>query len=265
MGSTVDDPEGLERETPQHEAWLPAYSVARYPVTNAQWRRFVDDGGYENSHWWLPVGWTTRVGAGWNTPRTWNDPAWIGNDANRPVVGVSWYEALAYASWLSSRLDYRVAIGTEVEWEKAARGVDGRRYPFGNTLDRQALHVCASGQIWKEAPAPVGCYPRGVSPWGVEDMVGNTYSWTRSRWGAHECAPSFGYPSVHDDGRDDLESDEYRVVRGGGWSFPLGNARCAYRGKDRPYEAFNNVGVRLVTRRIPAPRRPSPAAGKEQA
>jgi iron(II)-dependent oxidoreductase len=110
----------------------------------------------------------------------------------------------------------------------------------------------------------VGCYPRGASPWGIDDMVGNTYSWTRSRWGGAEDTPAFRYPYVADDGREALEGDDYRVVRGGAWSFPHRNSRCSYRGKDRPDDAFNNVGVRLVTRRNPAPRWTSPDAGKEQ-
>src|SRR4029077_15052934 len=104
----------------------------------------------------------------------------------------------------------------------------------------------------------------GSSPWGLEDMVGNTYSWTASRWGAAEETPSFAYPYVADDGRESLESDDYRVVRGGAWSFPLRNSRCSYRGKDRPHSAFNNLGVRLVHRRNPESG-PRPAvSGKEQ-
>ena len=250
MGSSPADAEAFDREMPQHFFVLPAFATAKYPVTNGQWRRFVDDDGYRVSAWWPPTGWRVREAFGWERPRRWSDTEWAGNEANRPVTGVSWYEALAFSAWLSSRLGYQVDVCTEAEWEKSARGVDGRRYPFGDELDPQRLHACTTAPSWTDAPAPVGCDPGGASPWGVEDMVGNTYAWTRSRWGSCEEAPAFAYPYQCGDGREDLDSDDFRVVRGGAWRFPLQNARCGYRGKDRPADAFDNLGVRLVTRAL---------------
>lgn len=254
MGSSPADAEAFDREMPRHVVDLPAFATAQYPVTNAQWRHFVDDGGYGDAAWWPRAGWRAREAFGWEYPRRWSDTTWPGNEANRPVTGVSWYEALAFSAWLSLRLGYQVDVCTEAEWEKSARGADGRRYPFGNELDPERLHACTTHPVWTDAPAPVGCYPGGASPWGVEDMVGNTYAWTRSRWGAREDAPAFAHPYQSGDGREDLESEDYRVVRGGAWSFPLRNARCGYRGKDRPADAFDNLGVRLVTRAFTGPR-----------
>ena len=193
----------------------------------------------------MPAGWKARTTHGWTEPRFWSDTSWVGNQANRPVVGVSWYEAVAYGRWLSSQLGYDIRLCSEAEWEKAARGREARRYPYGEHLDADAVHASGRDREF-DAAAPVGCYPGSVSPWGVEDLVGNTYAWTTSRWGPSEAHPAFAYPYTSDDGREDMESDDYRVVRGGSWNFPLRNTRCSYRGKDRPGDAFNNVGVRLV-------------------
>ena len=114
MGAEAADPEASADERPQHVIWLPTYSMARYPVTNAEWQLWVDAGGA--------------------TPRHIADSRF--NRANQPVVGVTWYDAMAYARWLSDRVGYRVSIPTEAQWEKASRGSDGRRYPFGNRLTR---------------------------------------------------------------------------------------------------------------------------------
>ena len=245
MGGSANDRLASDRERPQHSLRLPAFRVSRYPVTNGQWSRFVSEGGYTDSQWWMPVGWSARSAHGWTTPRFWSDTSWVGNQANRPAVGVSWYEAVAYGRWLSSRLGYETRLCSEVEWEKAARGCERRMYPYGDQLDADAVHA-SDGEPVFDAAAPVGCYPGSASPWGVEDLVGNTYAWTTSRWGPTEACPAFRYPYTTADGREDIHSDDYRVVRGGSWNFPLRNTRCSYRGKDRPGDAFNTLGVRLV-------------------
>jgi formylglycine-generating enzyme required for sulfatase activity len=219
MGSTPDDREAHTYERPAHILQLPAFRMARYPVTSIQWQLFLN---------------------ATNKPPRSQD-----GEANCPVVGVSWHDANAYCRWLSAALHYAVRLCTEAEWEKAARGVDGQLYPFGDDWDPDAVHASESDP--PQGPAPVGCYPQGASPWGIEDMAGNTYAWTASRWGAMADAPDFTYPYRTDDGREDPVSEDYRVVRGGAWSFPVRNVRCAYRGKDRPRDAFDNLGIRLVT------------------
>jgi formylglycine-generating enzyme required for sulfatase activity len=245
LGSAPGDRQADPHERPAHLLRLPAFRIARYPVTNAQWRRFIQAGGYSNAQRWAAEGWEALRRPGRRAAGFWCDETQRDDYINCPVVGVSWYEALAYSRWLSSVLHYEVRLCTEAEWEKVARGVDGRLYPFGDDLDPEAVHASESSP--PAAPAPVGCYPRGESPWGVEDMVGNTYAWTSSRWGAAPGAPTFAYPYRTDDGREDLASGDFRVVRGGAWSFPLRNVRCAYRGKDHPGDAFDNLGIRLVS------------------
>jgi formylglycine-generating enzyme required for sulfatase activity len=247
MGS-ADDPAAFDRERPQHRVDLPAFRIARFPVTNGQWSRFVDDNGYGERGWWSEEGWAARQEHRWTAPRSGTTATWPGTAPNCPIVGVSWYEAQAYCAWLSHRLRDSVRLPSEAEWEKAARGTDGRIYTSGDTLDREAYHLFSTG-TWRDedAPAPVGCYPRGVSPCGAEDLLGNTYAWTTSRWGPSEDDPIFGYPYVAADGREAAGGSDFRIVRGGAWGFPPRHARCAYRGKDRPHEASLNVGVRVAS------------------
>jgi formylglycine-generating enzyme required for sulfatase activity len=224
MGSNARDADASDVERPQHELWLPAFRISRYPVTNAEWLLFSND----------------QMAA---TPRFLHDHRFSRPD--QPVVGITWYQAVDYTSWLSERLGYRVILPTEAQWEKASRGSDGRLYPFGNTLLPEAIR--AQAEESEPGPWPVGRRAGRASPYGVEDLVGNTYAWTLSRWGPRDDQPMFVYPYNTCDGRESLESDDLRVVRGGAWSFPVRNARCAYRGRDRPGDAFDNLGVRLVS------------------
>lgn len=98
MGAAPDDQLAFDRERPQHSLRLPPFRVSRYPVTNGQWSRFVSDGAYADRRWWLPAGWRARADHGWTEPRFWSETLWVGNQPNRPAVGVSWYEAVAYRS-----------------------------------------------------------------------------------------------------------------------------------------------------------------------
>jgi formylglycine-generating enzyme required for sulfatase activity len=233
MGSDeAQDEMARDNEQPQHRVTLPTYYIARYPVTVAQFRAFVEDSGYEPD--------IQRI---------------LYRLDNRPVVGVTWYDALEYCGWLTHKLHewestpeplatllreegWVVTLPSEAEWEKAARGINGRRYPWGNDLNPNKANYTDTGI---GAISTVGCFPGGASPYGVEDLSGNVWEWTRSLW-------KFGYPYDHKDSRENLEvgGDTLRVVRGGSFSAPIHRVRCAYRNyRSLPIVRYSTYGFRV--------------------
>jgi len=167
MGLPDTDLLAEEHEKPERTIELSAFWVDVYPVTNARFARFLAAGGYEDPRWWTPEGWLWRCRTRTRQPSMWDDPGWDGPD--QPVAGVSWYEADAYARWAGRRLP------TDAEWERAARGTDRRRYPWGDdwpTNDRANF----DGRVGRTTP--VGLYTAGVSPAGCHDMAGNVNNWT---------------------------------------------------------------------------------------
>ena len=152
----------------------------------------------------------------WSQPRVWDDSRF--NRPNQPVVGVSWYECLAYCNWKRATTNVPYRLPSEAEWEKAARGSDGRLYPWGDKFDASRLNIGEGDQfVW--STTPVGVYPTGVSPAGCLDMAGNVWEWTSSLWGKNVDKPDFKYPYQPDDGRENLEAgdESLRVLRGGSW------------------------------------------------
>ncbi len=222
---------GNDDERPRHPLDLPDYYIARTPTTNAQFAHFIKDGGYRRKEFWTEAGWREKEEKGWTQPRYWTDKEW--NQPDLPAVGVSWYEALAYARWAGG------ALPSEAEWEKAAswdaRAGRQRRYPWG---DEWCPDRCNSKEKGLGRTTPVGQYsPRGDSPYGCVDMAGNVWEWCRSRF-----AP---YPYDANDGREDLEGDARRVLRGGSWLIGQYSARCAYRHRSYPSGSWLNLGFRV--------------------
>ncbi len=214
MGSNTDtDPRAFEDEQPQHTVTLPGYWIGRYPVTVARYKEFVHETGYR------PAG---------QTPLTGLD--------DRPVADVTWHDALAYCRWLSENTGLAAALPSEAEWEKAARGTDGGLYPWGSELpdpDR-----CNYGNNVRST-TPVGGYsPRADSPYGCADMAGNVWEWTRSVYA--------GYPYNPADGREDLDSEGSRVLRGGAFYSSEWLVRCASRYRGDPGPRYGDVGFRCV-------------------
>jgi formylglycine-generating enzyme required for sulfatase activity len=202
-----------------HFPFVDNFQIMRTPVTNAQYARCVEAKVCES-----PI--NTR----------WTDPTF----ADHPVVDISWYQANVYAEWVGGRLP------TEAEWEKACRGPDGRRYPWGiqePTADQEEL-----GNFFGKIgdTAPVGSYPRGVSPYGVLDMAGNVWEWTSTLWGQREQESDFIYPFDPTDGREDSNVEGYRVVRGGTFNGDAYQVRCTTRGRYHSVRNFNHVGFRIV-------------------
>jgi formylglycine-generating enzyme required for sulfatase activity len=210
MGS--DRPEGSENEHPRRQVETGSYEIGLTPVTNAQFAQFVLD-GYRDRAAWSDESWAWREANSVDKPRFWDDEAWRAYQApNQPVTGVSWYEADAFARFSGMRLP------TEAEWERAARGDDGRRFPWGDEWDpARAAH---RGGL--RHTLPVGSFPQNESPYGLLDCAGNVWEW---------CA--------------DWYSPGLKSARGGAWNANPPQLRCAHRNAWPPDARFSNLGFRL--------------------
>ncbi len=222
----------FDREQPQHTVSLPDYWIARYPVTVGEYRVFVQAGGYAQPSCWTATGWAWRDAHDITEPRGWHDDLWAGHD-RLPVVGVSWYEARAYCRWLSEATSCTYRLPTEAEWEKAARGTDGRLFPWGDEFDAALCNCRASGL---GHTVPVGSYSlAGDGPYGCADMSGNVSEWTASLLRPYPYDPE-----------DDPDTSAERVIRGGSWHSPLLRVRTAARGHNDPWFSDNDVGFRCL-------------------
>jgi len=239
MGSSADDPMASDDERPQHSLTLPAYWIGKTEVTNAQFRPFVEGDGYTNRDYWTADGWAWKSSR--RQPYYWDDAEWNGDQ--QPVVGVSWYEAVAYVRWLSAQTGHPFRLPSEAEWEKAARGSDGRIWPWGNSWAEGLAHTREAG---RERSMPVGSYPEGVSPYGALDMAGNVWEWCATAWGK-------GYPYAVEDEwtMNYLEQQgqgEYRMLRGGSWYNEQKFVRGASRYDDPARSYFLiDVGLRVAS------------------
>jgi formylglycine-generating enzyme required for sulfatase activity len=228
MGSDPStDPEAVDDEGPQHPLHLPDYYLAKTPVTNAQYAAFVQATGHPTPYHW---------GGGIPPLR----------EEDHPVVNVSWHDALAYCNWLAETTDKPYRLPSEAEWEKGARGDDGRIYPWGSQWNPEHCNNRQRGQgdtmldrIYIGETTPVGAYPEGASPYGLLDMAGNVWEWTSSVYKA--------YPYEPGDGREDLAGDDVqRVLRGGASGNLAWRLRSAFRASDLPDFAFWDRGFRVA-------------------
>lgn len=216
MGVHDNDLLAEDHEKPQREVFLSAFWIDVYPVSNAQYSRFMEAGGYEDAQWWTKTGWEWRQRQRIRKPGQWGKAGWDGPD--QPVAGVSWYEADAYARWAGRRLP------SDAEWEKAARGTDSRRYPWGDDWPTGAV---ANFDLLVGRTTPIGLYPTGVSPYGCHDMAGNVNNWTDD-W----FWPPFGSfcvknsllcdPRLDDEFWDRMGASPitHKIDRGGGFATP---------------------------------------------
>ena len=224
---------------------IAAFEIARYPVTNAQYALFIEAGGYDPAaDWWDEPGRAWLTGRRRTAPAEWNSPRLGISHPNRPVVDVTWYEAMAFCRWLTTYLNdgYQYRLPSEAEWEYVARGAERRRYPWGSAEPdaERANHA----NIYNGTTA-VGCFPTGVTPEGIQDLAGNVWEWTRSVF-----AP---YPYDPADGREDTAdpAEKSLTTRGGAWNYHPITLRAAARDHDNPPDHFNNLGLRLA-RHVPA-------------
>ncbi len=234
----------VSSEYPPHTVWLSSYRVGRYPVTNLQFHAFVKDGGY-GEQWkscWTSEGWE------WKEDKHLMKPKAEGGEfdlRNHPVVHISWYEAAAFCQWFTLRLrqagelteSQMIRLPTEAEWEKAARGEDGREYPWGGNIDPEHANYTDTGF---GVTSTVGCFPRGASPYGCDDLSGNVWEWCLDWFDENYYSKS---PQENPPGPD---SGSYRVMRGGAWNFTAGGCRSAFRGSAIPGDRFHSFGFRLL-------------------
>jgi formylglycine-generating enzyme required for sulfatase activity len=210
--------ESYRAESPQHRVGLPAFAIAATPVTIALYAAFA-------------------AATGVRAPR---------GEAHLPVVDVSWHEAAALCAWINAtgRVPERampsrglatIRLPTEAEWERAARGEDGRTFPWGEGFDPDLANT-REGE--RATSSPVGAYPRGASPCGALDMAGNIWEWTSSL--------DQRYPYAADDGREHPQAAGRRILRGGCYANPHGFARCACRFRLPPDTRNNFIGFRLA-------------------
>ncbi|MCP5095548.1 MAG: SUMF1/EgtB/PvdO family nonheme iron enzyme, partial [Chloroflexi bacterium] len=263
-----------------YEALAAPYWIAQYPITNAQFAQFIADGGYQVPAFWTEAAaverwqdgqvmdWESR---GWRKrPFDYGDPFSL---PNHPVVGICWYEALAFTRWLTQRwqaagllsMDGQIMLPSEVEWEKAARGgvdilndpvvcevaqvadewdvilqenVAGKRpFPWGEAAPDNHAHF--NVHHWRGTCA-VGCYPSGASPYGCAGMSGNVWEWTRSLYEP--------FPYLPGDGRESTEIKLFHnlVLKGGAFWVDEKRIRCSSRFRRAPNDRFNNYGFRVV-------------------
>lgn len=228
--------------SPQHQLELREFRIGKYPVTNQEFAEFISGDGYQIEKFWTAMGWKWLQSRPQTEPGFWSDPRF--NIPRHPVVGVSWYEAVAFCKWLSEKSARRVRLPTEAQWEKAARGAnDARVYPWG---DRYETNRANTAELGFGRTSPVDAFPDGASPSGVCDLAGNVYEWTLSKWGRNWQELEFTYPYRADDGREDIDGSAARVMRGGSWFNPSIEAQVWHRARFLPGSRASNIGFRLV-------------------
>ena len=213
------------------------FAIARYPVTNAEYAMFVADGGYTTRTWWQ-VGWEIKEQFGWHGPVYWDEARF--NTSTKPVVGISVYEALAYCAWLSERCGRSVTLPNDLQWETAARGRDGRIYPWGN---QWFLHKANSQETGINQPLAVGALTGDCSPYGVRDMGGNVADWTLGVYDDLEYTQVVSPATLE-------PKTTYLSVRGGTWHWPYETMRCTSRGYSYVVDRWFHIGFRVTTEEI---------------
>ena len=237
MGSNDSNTDAHEK--PVHTVYIDAFYMDKYPVTNAQYQKFVD----ANPQWGKPQWFKNRISRKYHDGeylRHWTENNYPGGKADYPVNWVSWYAAMAYAQWAGKRLP------TEAEWEKAARGgLTDQKYPWGNSIDASKANF---GKNVGETTS-VGKYP--ANGYGLYDMVGNLFEWCLDKWDNDFYASASRNNPVSDGSIENIidnftKSKALRVVRGGSWHSPVQDLRVANRNTDTPKLTTSIIGFRCV-------------------
>ncbi|WP_319449944.1 MULTISPECIES: ergothioneine biosynthesis protein EgtB [unclassified Mycobacterium] len=244
----ADEPYSLDNERSAHVVDVADFRIGRVPVTNAEWRAFIDDGGYREPRWWSERGWSHRRDADLVAPLGWNPdgsrtrfghPEQIPGD--EPVQHVTYFEAEAYAAWAGARLP------TEAEWEKACAWDPAagrrRRFPWGTSEPTNVLANLGGDAL---RPAPVGAYPAGASFYGAEQMLGDVWEWTSSPLRPWPGFTPMLYEQYSQPFFEGSGAGDYRVLRGGSWAVAAGIVRPSFRNWDHPIRRQIFSGLRLA-------------------
>ena len=249
-----------DNELPAHTVSVPAFKIDRLPTTNAEYARFIAEGGYERREWWSEEGWGWREKENWTRPLYWTENAggsdgdsdgsgrggrWLVRGmfeegalkASHPVAGVSWYEAEAYARFMGKRLP------TEAEWEKAASWDAGshrkRLYAWGDDAPTDAR---GNFDLRYWDTTPVGSFPAGASAYGCLDMTGNVWEWTSDLFAGYEGFKAYPYPEYSEVWFD----EDHRVLKGGSWATHPSILRTSFRNFFRRHFRIAFAGIRLA-------------------
>ncbi|MFF7753995.1 ergothioneine biosynthesis protein EgtB [Streptomyces sp. NPDC007971] len=234
MGTSTE-PWALDNERPAHPVDVAPFWIDTTPVTNAAYTAFIEDGGYDTERWWTPEGWAHIRQHSLTAPLCWRRDGgqWLRRrfgiteavPPDEPVLHVCWYEADAYARWAGRRLP------TEAEWEKAARHdpATGRstRYPWGDA-DPAPEHANLGQRHLR--PAPAGSYPKGESPLGVRQLIGDVWEWTASDFLPYPGFTAFPYKEYS----QVFFGSDHKVLRGGSFAVDPVACRGTFRNWDYP-------------------------------
>ncbi|MFT5196721.1 MAG: sulfatase activating formylglycine-generating enzyme, partial [Candidatus Promineifilaceae bacterium] len=207
------------------------YSISKYPITNAQFGAFINDKGYQTDQWWTGEGLKFRNVNEWTEARYFQDSEWNGH--NHPVVGVSWFEAVAFCNWLSEKQGQKIMLPTDEQWQYAGQGDASRKFPWGDTWDDSKCNNNVDGNgVGKTTPV-TQFEGKGDSPFGVVDMSGNVWEW---------CLTDY------DKKTNDVDATaKYRVLRGGSWGSNNGeDFAVSFRNRNETDDRNFNLGFRVA-------------------
>jgi formylglycine-generating enzyme required for sulfatase activity len=255
MGSPPDEPERLDVEGPRHEVMLESFFISQTLITQAQWREVAGWQPLPAERWGRdlnpdPSHFQNREGQAVGEVHSFEAEA---NTDNRPVEKVSWLDAMEYCNRLSQRTGRTYTLPSEAQWEYACRAETATPFHFGGTISPELAnydgnYAYGNGPtgIYREQTTPVGIFL--ANAWGLQDMHGNVWEWCLDEWHeSYEGAPTDGRAWVDAVvGEKSKESEKPRLLRGGSWYGNPGDCHSAYRYRDQPILAYNNVGFRVV-------------------
>lgn len=233
---SIDSPD----EQPITQVTLECFAIDIHPVTNYQFKEFINAGGYDNPSFWAGKGWEFIKSSNIKFPNYWFDKHW--NKDKHPVTGVSWWEALAYSKFIGKTLP------TEAQWEYACKGNDQRKYPWGNdipTLSHANFSPDCDPSDLIRSSTPVDYYPCNKSYFGCLDMVGNLAEWCLDNASTNYQWDSSRHNPIHITSEDD-----YHIVRGGCGLHNEEFLRCTSRDYYPASLRDNLVGFRCVLNNV---------------